>query len=485
MRRIVLKAALPATAGMDDAPGAGDATALAETTWLTGRLFWISALLYGFSLCLFLALFHQGDLLYNTFVSDQVARGHIDVYDYFSNTPRLRSVDTVMPPLYYLLTGGYLKVLALVHLDPVTTLRTKMFRMVFGHRTGLPFYLGAVLLKLPNVAALAAGAELMRRLTPKVAATRTVAIVLWLASPVLIVTGLMQAQNDILAAAVTIGALLAFSKGWSVRGMLLLGVAASLKNYALILVPVTAVLLSQRRPVLAVKLLVAGVLPELLTMLPFLDHALLVRVLHARDSSLALGGIHVGGRYVPLWGLAYVALLGYAWSLARRSVDAIDLAALWTVALVSVFILNFWRPQWVVWIVPMAAILAGLDRQFLRGWMAANVAILLNNFVRMPGNMDGAMLFPVFGTPRPPMARDIVFYSRLLPPWAGFAAYGLCIACFIYLALRSLQWLSERHGVASLDNQVWQSSRGAVGEAMMVPMWMVPCVAAMIVQHAL
>jgi hypothetical protein len=477
---------------MDDPPDAGQAAARAEATWFTGRLFWSSALLYGFFLCLFLAFFHHGDLLYNAFVSNHVALGHIDVYDYFSNTPRLRGVDTVMPPFYYLLTGGYLKVLDLLHLDPVTTVirggvwsaRTDLLGVLFGHKTGLPFYFGTVLLKLPNVAALAVGAELMRRLTSKLAVARTVAIVIWLASPALIVTGLMQAQNDILAAAVTIGALLAFSNGWSVRGMLLLGVAASLKNYALILVPVTALLLSRRSPGLAVKLLVAGVLPELLTTLPFLDHALLTRVFHAHDSSTALGGVHVGGWHVPLWALVYAAVLGYAWTLAKRSVDAIDVAALWTLSLLSLFILSWWRPQWVVWIVPMAAILAGLDRQFLRCWVAANVAILLNNFVMLPGNMDGAMLFPVLGTRRGSMAADIVLYSRLLPPWAGIVTRGLCIACFTYLALRSLRWLAARDAVASLGSRVWLSSKAAVAEAMMVPAWMIPCVAAMIVQHA-
>lgn len=444
---------------------------------------WLCGAFYCLAVGFFLSLFVHSDLLYNAYVSNAVARGHLDVYDYFSNAAPLRSVETVMPPLYYLFTGGYLKLLSLVHLDPVTTIRSDMFRSLFGHQGNPSFYLGAILLKLPNVVALGAGTLLTWRLAVRSRANHASAIILWLASPALIVTALMQAQNDILASVISVGALWAFSRGWPVRAMLLLGVAASFKNYALILIPLSALALSDRKPIQALKLLTIGLLPCVITIAPFWDAAFIERVLHAHDSATALGGPRLGQFQLPLWPLAYAFLLTWAWWMAKRSVDAIDLAALWSLSLLALFVLSWWRPQWVVWIVPMAAILAALDRRFLRIWLAVNAAVILNGFLMMAGNTDGAMLLPTFGAGQRPISKHLLYLSHLFPAWAGGASYVLCVICFALLALRSWQWIHARDKVADVTNRTWRSSQAAIAEACLAPACMVPCVAAMAVQH--
>jgi len=57
----------------------------------------------------FAMFFLQSDILYNSFVANQVARGHIDVYSWFQSRSHLIGIDTVMPPLYYLTSGLYLE----------------------------------------------------------------------------------------------------------------------------------------------------------------------------------------------------------------------------------------------------------------------------------------------------------------------------------------------------------------------------------------
>ena len=66
--------------------------------------------------------------------------------------------------------------------------------------------------------------------------------------------------------------------------MALLGVAAGFKSYTLILIPATALLLSQRSIVSAAKLTVAGLIPVALIFGPFVGHEFIMRVFQAHDS---------------------------------------------------------------------------------------------------------------------------------------------------------------------------------------------------------
>src|SRR5579872_1932382 len=227
----------------------------------------------------FMMFFLQTDILYNSFISNEVARGHLDVYSYLAGLRPRYKIDTVMPPLYYLATGLYLKLLMLIHLDPVATNPANLFRNVFHTHMGIVLMLGLLLLKLPNFAAALAGLWGISRLADRTPGLdRRLVSFLWIASPALIVSALMQAQNDVIATAITIFALLAWQSKRNLWMFVLLGLAACFKTYALILIPPAALLLCRRDIRGAVGFGALGALPLALVSLPFLGGQYVRRV---------------------------------------------------------------------------------------------------------------------------------------------------------------------------------------------------------------
>jgi hypothetical protein len=393
-------------------------------------------------LALAVLLFKQMDVMYNAFVANQIALGHVDVYRYFSATPTLRSIDTVMPPLYYMLTAAYLKILLLLHVDPVTTHRADMFRVLFGHRSGAGFFAGSALIKLPNLVALGAGVLAIRKLARKIAgADQILMLILWLGSPVLLTASIMQAQNDVIPAVCTLFALAAFDREKPWKAMIFLGLAAAFKNYALLLIPVTALLLAQRNIRTLAGLVVIGFALPVVTALPFLGREFLARVFFAHDGSSILTGVHVGKLHVSLFPIVYVFILWMVWRWDPQEVDIPAVSALWILTLSPIFVLSWWRFQWVVWLVPFVVVLASKDCRFLWTWIALNALLLINNLVNLSGNMDGAMLTPVFGSGSHAMLSELLTYDRVVPPLLRLIVYGLCYLAFVALTLGAYSWL--------------------------------------------
>jgi len=427
----------------------------------------------------------QGDLWYLNYVANIVATGHIDVYRYFAHTPSIRRLDTVMPPLYYMVVGLYLKVLSLLGINPTSTELTWMFRALYGSLKRPYLWPGLLMLKLPNLIALVLGFIMMRRLVLRLGGDWRVGAVLWLASPFVISTVLMQGQNDLFPADLTLAALLLYKRQSNVWTMLLLGVAAGFKSYTLILIPMTALLFSQRNLITAAKLCVVGLIPVVLIFGPFMGHEMIARVFHAHDSGTLLLGFHVLKRQVFFWPVAYLTLLGIAWVLSKDSVDTIRLAAMWLATLLSIFVFSWWLPQWAIWLLPMGVLLAVRDRWFLWAWIAANLAVLINNFFILPGNMDGAMLFPLFGEHLHPIYGHILIYPHVLGRRFGELTYTICMVGFAALAVRTVQWLLWPASVVSSTPRSWIGSRAALSTALLAPCVMVLIVALMLTQHVI
>jgi hypothetical protein len=459
-----------------------------RTFRITGATKWTLIGLYGVMVVFCMLLFLQSDVLYSAFISNQVALGHLDVYRHFSAVPSLRPLDTVMPPPFYLLSGLYLKLLLLLHIDPVTTDPRHIFMTVFGVRSGPSFMAGLFLLKIPNLVALLVGYVFMRKLAFLVRADQTVVAILWLASPVIVVTSLMHAMNDGAAAAATAAALWAFGRRSPVAGMILIGLAACLKSYALILVPVTALLLSARNPLMIVKLGVAGVALPVLTSLPFLSHEFIQRVFHAHDSGTLTAADTFGRMPTHLWPLAYLGFLVIAFVVADRRVDVLDIAALWLMTLGSIFVLSWWVPQWTAWLLPMAVILAAKDRGMLWSWLAFNATLLANNLVNFPGNMDGGMLAPIFGQgPGQLRGHVYAYHLYLFSTHLSFALrdamYLACAVTSIVLVARAGQWLLARASVERSARPEWLASRAGIYATLLIPLILVPYVAVMFGQR--
>ena len=429
-------------------------------------------------------LFTQIDVMYNAFVANQMALGHVDVYRYFSASRNLRSIDTVMPPLYYLVTAAYLKLLQLLHLDPVTTDRVDMFRVLFGARGGIGFFAGAALIKLPNLVALGAGVIAIRKLASRfVEGDEYIMVVLWLGSPILLTASIMQAQNDVIPAACTLAALAVFDRDKPWKTMVFLGLAAAFKNYALLLIPVTAVCLADRDVRTLVRLVLTGIALPLITAAPFTGREFVTRVFFAHDGNSILTGIHLGSFHVSVFPLAYAFILILAWHWNPTGIEIPDMAAVWLLTLSPIFIVSWWRFQWVVWLVPMAVVLATGDRRVWWIWVSVTALLLLNNLVNLSGNMDGAMLTPVFGYGHHGRWSELLMYDSVVPPLLRITVRVACYLGMLALALGAYSRLK-------LDNlHLWEGSprvrfpRDSLSLGLVGPACLLIYMIAMVSQH--
>lgn|GEM_PF-5897576 len=423
--------------------------------------------------------FEHNDLLKNSFVSNEIALGHFNVYAYFAALRGLRHLGTPMPPLFYLITAGYLKILMLLHLNPLTGSSQSVYPETLEAGPGLPIDL--LLLKLPNIVALLAGVPLIRSLASRTDGDRLVSSSLWLASPVILVGALMQGQNDLFAGLLLGLALWAYRRDNPWWTMLLLGLGAGLKTYVLLLVPVTAILLSGRRVPRALALLLAGVAPFVLSLVPFLGPPLVRRLFFAHDAGTVLASFHVLHRPLDLWPVLYVVVLALAWRFSRRDVEPAQLAAVWLIAGLSLFVASWWLPQWLMWLVPPVALLAARDRRILWIWIALGGLVLANNLFLFAFDMDVAMMWPTFGTHAHP---DLI---ATLPIHAGrerslgvMIVYTLCFAGFLALALGALPWAFGRR---STEDARAHGSRPQRWQAVFAPLAMIPYVGFMVFQH--
>lgn len=480
--------ALPATEDYSGPP-AGD-HAFQHFPWAASprTYVWLGGIYVVFAAAT-MVFFLQSDVLYNSFVANQMAWGHIDVYRYFSSTPALKLVDTVMPPLYYLAVGGYLKFLLLLNIDPVTTNPVLMYSTVFGQAGGPTLSMGILLLKLPNFVALVVGLILMLKLARNAGVDSRMVGVLWLCSPALVVTSLMQAQNDGIPAAITAGALLAFSRKSTFWMMVLLGLAACFKTYAILLVPVTALLLSERNLITAIRLALPAFILPAVTILPFLSQDFMTRVFSAHDGRTLFEISHLGRMPTHFWALGYLSILVMAWVLSDRDIDLFDIASLWVVTLGLIFIVNWWLPQWTLWLLPMVVILAARDRVLAWIWVGLNGAILANDLFNFPGNMDGGMLLPIFGRgPSGVVPHVYLWHLLLLDQFIPFTVldgvYMLCGVGFIALTIRCIQWLVARKAVVDAPGR-YLAALTPARSAIAGPLLLVPYVAVMVVQRVL
>jgi hypothetical protein len=477
-----LKQGLQAVAGYGatapDAPASSVDRVIADdakaptATW--GRERYLLAASYALFALFFVPFTAQRDLWYIDFVANYVALGHIEVYRYFSATPDLRPLQTVFPPLFYLLTGLYLKILAVLHLNPVTTDPKLLFLTLYGGMDRAHYLPGLFVLKLPNIAALLLGFWLMRRVVLAVGGDWRVGAVLWLASPIVVWAVLMQGQNDLLPAVVTLAALALYRNQngiWTV--LLLLGVAAGLKSYTFLLIPVTALLLSQRNIISAIKLCLIGVIPMVVIFGPFAGHDLITRVFRAHDAGSLLSGFH--------WPLFYLAILGLAWVVSKDRVDIFTLAAMWLLTLLSILLLTWWLPQWGVWLLPMVVLIAVRDRWMLWAWIVTNAVVVFTNFIRFPRNMDGTMLYPLFGVHRG--YGHLLVLPTAIDDKLQIVFSSACWVCFVVLAVRALQWVLSRESVDNPDQHTWIGSSYALKVSLLAPSIMVVVVAIMLVQN--
>jgi hypothetical protein len=349
-------------------------------------LAWVLALLPAIVLA---PWFEHQDLMLNSFVSNVIAYGHLNVYSYFSSHPSLASIATVMPPLYYLTNGCYLFLLRLVGLDPISR-NPGLIYMLRGDPHGVPAMLDLFLLKMLNLVALAVGLYWLDGMRRVLGTDRWRSWVTWCIAVIPLSAGVVQAQVDIIPAVLTLGGLYYMAERRPSLSMLCLGLGAAYKNYPLLLVPIGAAFLScgSFRVWMRLTALALGV--YIATLVPFLSRTLVVRVFLAHDSTTLFGHfVTVGMLPLDPWMLLYVLTCFAAWQWARslpqgdrlQFFQVVGAATCWLTVVSGLYLFSFWLPQWLAWAMPSIAVLAGMDITVFYAAASANVAFVVYDLV--------------------------------------------------------------------------------------------------------
>lgn len=185
----------------------------------------------------------------------------------------------------------------------------------------------------------------------------------WWLNPIVIFLPYMWGQFDIIPAALTVLAVWHMRQK-PVQGALLLGIAASFKNYPLMFLPLITLAVAKDWKQ-GVKMIVAGLAPFVATTLPFVSHAFFRdTVLFSWQSQKMLDFMWgIGGDdgvYPFVIGYTLIAFWTYQYARSRRdAVGPIVLSLLWYYATT-----NF-HQQWFMWVLPFLVLYAVKSASFV------------------------------------------------------------------------------------------------------------------------
>lgn len=192
---------------------------------------------------------------------------------------------------------------------------------------------------------------------------RECALKYWWLNPIVIFLPYLWGQFDIIPSAVMLAGVLYGVKNKPYHAAILFGLAASFKNYPLILLPFLAIILGKNLWQM-LKLFLAGLAPFVLTTIPFWGHEFFRRsVLFSwqsqkmLDFQLGLGGTDV----------IYPFVIGYAlillWTLyhLRGKYELLYLPMVMT--LTWYYATTNFHQQWFMWVLPYLVILAVQDKK--------------------------------------------------------------------------------------------------------------------------
>ncbi|PSR32589.1 MAG: hypothetical protein C7B44_15220, partial [Sulfobacillus thermosulfidooxidans] len=121
----------------------------------------------------------------------------------------------------------------------------------------------------------------------------------------------------------------------------------------------------------------------------------------------------------------------------------------WSTVCVSIFVLSWWLPQWVVWLVPMGSIMSGTDIKLARWWTGVNFVFVVNNLTEFPRNLDGSMLTTLFG-------HGVNWtYAKLLGGHGVSLVYSLLLIGMIGVVYHGVRSLKARKGDGLTAAWLW------------------------------
>jgi hypothetical protein len=317
---------------------------------------WFTALLLGVVLRLFLMpITAHPDLWGHSFSAYFLAyKGQLNIYDYVLDLPKSHPLVVnygvndifIYPPLSYFTLGAFrLLVKPFADVNFIPWLMNNVGHFYDYPKLGLQLFL----FKLPYLFVDVGCAFLLAGLFEE-SRKKKLAFILWMFNPVTIYATFMIGQLDILPVFFTILSCYFLKRGKSGWGLFCLGIGGAYKMYPLLLIPPAAFLFGTgfwKK----LKLSLIGLLPYVLTILPYLgSKGFRAMVLFgSKETKMLFMSWPVTaaeGIFPFILGLILLYLLSYYWK-SKRPIETYFLSILLLILSVSSY-----HPQWFLWATP-------------------------------------------------------------------------------------------------------------------------------------
>ncbi len=307
----------------------------------------------------------QDDYLVTSYIS-RLSIEHWNIYEYVLLDSELPAEYACYPPCYYIIQAFWLSLMGKIGLvdlaswtEPAYSFRTAFFG------------------KVPILIAIFLTALFLWKLLPS--SKRALGLGLFLFSPALIESVVLQGQFDVILGCLVIAGLLvsrkallqnSFNTAQSLAAVLLVGLSGCFKHYGLLLVPVFAISLARKNLLRVLVLAASGFLPFVLSFVPYalgsrMGAGLVSEILSSAPSGRLLDmKIISQTNSIPVFLLGYFLLLFFLFeSRQRDDFKSLHIAS-WAV-MSWFFVTVYFHPQWFVWLCPVAVIGAVCSRRFL------------------------------------------------------------------------------------------------------------------------
>lgn len=393
------------------------------------------------------ALTVYSDLLVNSFVSNEVAVGHLNIYKWASSVPVLHGYPTenlpvMLLPLYYMINGLYIWIVNLIFGNIESQIHYALSVNVLPEGIKTFFYI--FLLKGTNLIAFFSSIYFLKRICHKIGQDPWPVCVLWLSSAILIAGAFMEAHMDIIPTFFTLVALYCVAEEKYYLAMVFLAVAAGSKNYGLLFAPPIALIVTENNIKKTIKLGLTCALTYILIIAPFVSHDFMVRVFEFKDNAAFTHYLkHVEifhHRIRTPFFYIYAGLLAYLFFSKPKKDKFISVC--WSCTfIVSLVLTTWWFPNWLSWFMPFIIFLALRQRHGVSLLLAFQAIVILRNVVQFPG-LDAMLLYLL----------NHGNFSLYLPDYTMLSGIPLLIklsflvsaaSCLIIILGRSFKWMGQ------------------------------------------
>lgn len=317
---------------------------------------WWKVLLIGVLLRVFLmpVTFHP-DLWGHSFVAYFFAyKGEVNIYDFLlklpDDYPLVKNFGVgdifIYPPLTYF-TLGFFRILVKPFADPnfIPWLMENTSNVLNYRGLGLQIFL----FKFPYLFIDITTAFLLSSLFDDFKKKKQ-AFILWMFNPLTLYATFMMGQLDILPVLFTVLTCYLIKNKKFVYALIALGIGGSYKMYPLLLIPPAAFLLGDTFK-LKIKLLLAGFIPFILTIMPFLNSAgfrQMVLFGPKNQKMLFMNWPLSGAEKIYPFVLILVFIYLYSYYSKKRVAIEIYFLSI----LLLIFSVTHFHPQWFLWVTP-------------------------------------------------------------------------------------------------------------------------------------